>query len=75
MFAFNDITPIATLSAAADPGTEVPDRLSIVGCEDTYLAPIRHLSLTPVDNWCSPWGDVVSVGHDGRGRGAAGADR
>ncbi len=50
VFAFNDVTAVATLSAARELGLRVPEDLSVVGYDDTYLARIRHLSLTSVDN-------------------------
>ena len=50
VFAFNDIAAIGALSAAADAGLSVPGDLSVVGYDDTYLARIRHISLTSVDN-------------------------
>jgi DNA-binding LacI/PurR family transcriptional regulator len=50
VFAFNDITAIATLSAADDLDLDVPTDLSVVGYDNTYLSRIRHLSLTSVDN-------------------------
>jgi DNA-binding LacI/PurR family transcriptional regulator len=50
IFAFNDIAAIGALSAAADEHLNVPEELSLVGYDDTYLARIRHISLTSVDN-------------------------
>lgn len=50
IFAFNDIAAVGALSAAADRGITVPTRLSVVGYDNTYLARIRHISLTSVDN-------------------------
>ncbi len=50
IFAFNDITAVGAMSAAADAGVRVPDDLSLVGYDDTYLARVRHISLTSVDN-------------------------
>jgi hypothetical protein len=41
---------IGALSAADERGLSVPDDLSLVGYDNTYLAKIRHLSLTSVDN-------------------------
>ena len=43
IFAFNDITAIATLSAAGDLHLDVPADLSVVGYDNTYLSRIRHL--------------------------------
>ena len=50
IIAFNDIACIGALSAADDAGLKVPDDVSLVGYDNTYLARIRHLSLTSVDN-------------------------
>lgn len=50
MFAFNDIAAIGALSAAADDNIAVPADLSLIGYDNTYLARIRHIALTCVDN-------------------------
>ncbi|ARF55404.1 LacI family DNA-binding transcriptional regulator [Streptomyces gilvosporeus] len=50
VFAFNDFSAVGALSAARELGLEVPHDLSLVGCDNTYLARIRHLWLTTVDN-------------------------
>lgn len=50
ILAFNDMACVGALSAADDRGLSVPRDLSLVGYDDTYLARIRHLSLTSVDN-------------------------
>lgn len=48
--AYNDIAAVGALSAAADENIIVPAGLSLVGYDNTYLARIRHISLTSVDN-------------------------
>jgi DNA-binding LacI/PurR family transcriptional regulator len=50
ILAFNDVACVGALSAADDRGLTVPGDLSLIGYDDTYLAKIRHLSLTSVDN-------------------------
>ncbi|WP_432573682.1 LacI family DNA-binding transcriptional regulator [Kineococcus sp. SYSU DK005] len=48
--AYNDLAAIGALSAAHDLALSVPEEVSIVGYDNTYLAMIRHLSLTSVEN-------------------------
>ncbi|MCU1532480.1 MAG: hypothetical protein JWO49_2051 [Arthrobacter sp.] len=47
--AANDILAVGALSAADERVISVPSQLSLVGYDNTYLAAIRHLSLTTVD--------------------------
>jgi DNA-binding LacI/PurR family transcriptional regulator len=47
--AANDILAVGALSAADERAISVPSQLSLVGYDNTYLAAIRHLSLTTVD--------------------------
>ncbi|MFF1383523.1 LacI family DNA-binding transcriptional regulator [Arthrobacter sp. NPDC058288] len=49
VLAGNDVLAVGALSAADDHGMKVPAQLSLVGYDNTYLAGIRHLSLTSVD--------------------------
>ena len=50
VFAVNDMACIGMLSAADELGVAVPRELSLVGYDNTYLAAIRHIGLTTVDN-------------------------
>jgi DNA-binding LacI/PurR family transcriptional regulator len=56
IFAFNDVAAIGALSAADDLGLFVPQDVSLVGYDNTYLARIRHISLTSVENGNFPVG-------------------
>ena len=49
VLAANDVLAVGALSAADEHGISVPSQLSLIGYDNTYLAGIRHLSLTSVD--------------------------
>ena len=49
VIAANDILAVGALSAANARSVDVPDELSIVGYDNTYLAAMGHLSLSTVD--------------------------
>jgi DNA-binding LacI/PurR family transcriptional regulator len=49
IFVANDPTCVGTLSAAAELGLSVPGDLSLVSFDNSFLAKIRHISLTSVD--------------------------
>ncbi|MDF1488074.1 LacI family DNA-binding transcriptional regulator [Tessaracoccus caeni] len=50
ILAFNDMAAIGAMSAADDLGLRIPEDVSLVGYDNTYIARIRHLSLTSIDN-------------------------
>ena len=45
------MTAIGALSAAYDLGLSVPEDLSLIGYDNTFVARIRHISLTSIDNY------------------------
>lgn len=49
VFAANDILAVGALSAADERSLSVPSKLSLIGYDNTFLAGIRHLSLSSVD--------------------------
>jgi len=49
VFAVNDLAAVGVLDAAFELGITVPGQLSVVGYDNSYLAGIRHISLTSVD--------------------------
>jgi DNA-binding LacI/PurR family transcriptional regulator len=60
IFAVNDITCVGAMSAAQQLGLRIPHDVSLVGYDNTWLAQIRHLWLTSVDNASAEVGQLAA---------------
>ena len=49
LFVGNDMSALGALDALDDAGCRVPDDISLVGYDNTFVAALRHVGLTTVD--------------------------
>lgn len=50
VYAVNDIVAIGTMTACQERAISVPQDISVVGYDNTFIAQLRHVWLTSVDN-------------------------
>lgn len=50
IFANNDYAAVVAMSEARDAGLSIPDDVSVVGYDNSYLAQLGYIGLTTVDN-------------------------
>ena len=59
IFAGNDLSALGALDAIDEVGLKVPDDISLVGYDNTFVAALRHIALTTVDQAPERLGDLA----------------
>ena len=59
IFAGNDLSALGALDAIDEAGLKVPDDISLVGYDNTFVSALRHVALTTVDQGRERLGELA----------------
>ena len=59
IFVGNDLSALGALDVIDGLGFRVPDDVSVVGYDNTFVAALRHVGLTSVDQWRDRLGELA----------------